>query len=394
MHRPLLPTAALALVLVPGSLLAGCGESPPDTGSAPAESAAPAESSTAPARTSWLEFERESHDFGDVYQAAVRRTSFDLVAAGTEPLVVTALKRSCGCTEGELFVVDATGTESPVELDRPYAPGTKFKLLATLNTKGRQGTQLQRVHVVTRGDVTTSFMLEAEIVTFLEFDSTELPEASALTGLDGEVIVRSRGGEHFGLDARHDVLPEDLAVEFTALEPDEAGQSDRWAMSFRILPGVAKGPFKRKVILMTDAVNEEAEPFSDGSPAVHLGEMWIRTSVEGVFDVRPERLDFGRMLPGQRVTKKILVRSRDTEFDMADIRVALFERVGGEFAYSDAFKVSARAIDPGQAWEIEIQAQDIPVAGAFGGILGVKLDHRYEPDVQIPFTGQSVSPPN
>ena len=163
-------------------------------------------------------------------------------------------------------------------------------------------------------------------------------------------------------------------------------------MNFRVPPGVPKGPYKRKVILMTDALNEEAEPFGDGSPAVHMGEVWIRTQIEGVFDVRPERLNFGRMLPGQKVTKKIVLRSRDPEFDMSDIRVALFEGAGGTFAQVDSFTISARAIDPGKAWEIEIQALDLPVAGPFNGILGVKLDHPYEEDIQIPFLGQSVQP--
>ena len=186
---PLTPVTLALCMALPLFTAAGCSESTPSP--APAADAAPStESAPQAERTSWFDFDRERHDFGDVYQAAVRHTRFDLVAAGSEPTIVTALKRSCGCTEGELFVLEDSGAESPVQLDHPYAPGTEFRLLASLNSKGRQGTQEQRVHIVTQGNITTSFILDAEIVTFLELDppSLQLPDGSSLGGLESELV--------------------------------------------------------------------------------------------------------------------------------------------------------------------------------------------------------------
>ena len=158
------------------------------------------------------------------------------------------------------------------------------------------------------------------------------------------------------------------------------------------MPGVPEGVFKRKVILVTDQPNEQAAPLGDGSQPTHVGEMWLRTDVEGVFEYRPERFDFGRMLPGQRVTKKIIIRSRDPEFDMGAVRVALFDGTGVPLAYEDEFDIEAKAIDPGKAWEIEIQIVDPPVTGGFGGIVGIKLDHPLQEDIQIPFMGRLSTP--
>ena len=75
----------------------------------------------------WLEFERDSEDFGEVYQAATRSTTFRMTAAGTEPLVMHELRRTCGCTEGELYVLGADGSRELFAPGEPYAPGTEFE---------------------------------------------------------------------------------------------------------------------------------------------------------------------------------------------------------------------------------------------------------------------------
>ncbi len=360
-----------------------------DPPAASAGSAATAEATPAPVRDSWFEFDTNTHDFGDVYASAKRETTFALVAAGTEDLIVGEVQRSCGCTEGQLFVLAEGGARSPFEPGKAYAPGTRFELDASLNTRGRQGEQLQRVHLRIEGrPEPQSFELHAFIVTFLEFDPFEIVGATTLEGARGEFVVKSRGGEHFVLDALREVLPEELDLVFTPIEPDAGGRSDRWTLAFTIAPGVPKGPYKSKVILKTDVVNTEAEPLPDGSELVHMGELWVRTEFLGVFDIRPERLSFGRLAPGQGVTKKVVVRSRDAAFDMQDVEVAVFEKNGQGFhAHQDAFQVKAEPIDPGKAWEVEIKVADFPVAGNFDGILGIRTNHRFEPEIAIQFIG-------
>lgn len=390
-QRTMRSSLLLAVLALAAAACSGSEERPSFRRETPAEPAPEEAALEEPTRDAWIEADRQDEDFGDVYANAVRETTFDLVAAGSEDLVLKELKRSCGCTEGELYVLGAEGERTPYEVDRPYAPGTRFVLVAKLNTKGKQGQQDQKVHVWIDGHpLPTDFSLHANIVTFLELDppQLEIEGASTLRGGQGRLAVQSRNGERFRVDVRREVLPQELVVELEPVDPDDEGRAARWDMSFRILPGVPKGPFKRKLILVTDALNEEAEALPGGEDAVHMGEIWIRTELEGVFDVRPERLNLGRLTPGKTSAQKVVLRSRDPDFQMRDLVVGLFETTRDRrLDHEDAFEVEAHPIDEGTAWEVELRVKDYPVAGNFSGLLGIRTDHPYEQEIAIPFIG-------
>ncbi len=373
-------------------LLTACtegGTAPPETSSEAAQ-----ETPEPEPPKSWFEFERDTEDFGDVYASAIRETTFDMVVAGEEGIVLDELRRTCGCTEGELYVLGDAGEKTLFEVGRSYPPGTRFELLAKLNTKGKQGTQEQRVHIDVRGhELPTSFTLKAEIVTFFVFEppSLQVKNASVLTGAGGAFVVTSRKEEKFGVDVRREILPPEIEVDFDPIEPDAEGRATSWNMTFRILPGVPKGPFKRKLILLTDVENPEADELPDGSRPQHAGELWIRADIQGVFDVRPERLNFGRLAAGKNIVKKIVVRSRDPEFSFSGLEVGLWDNSGTRLANTDTYELSTREIDPGKAWEVEVRVLGSPESGEFGGLLGIRTFHALEPEVHITFVGQAAA---
>ena len=54
--------------------------------------------STLPAGGSSIEFEKDIHDFGEMMQHGDASTEFVFTNTGTEPLIISNAKGSCGCT--------------------------------------------------------------------------------------------------------------------------------------------------------------------------------------------------------------------------------------------------------------------------------------------------------
>jgi hypothetical protein len=73
-----------------------------------------------------LKFKTEKHDFGTVPEGPLAKFDFDFVNEGKEPLILSNVQASCGCTTPEW----------PKE---PILPGKSAKITAIYNTQGRPG---------------------------------------------------------------------------------------------------------------------------------------------------------------------------------------------------------------------------------------------------------------
>lgn len=82
-----------------------------------------------------IEFEEKSKDFGDIFQGDKVTHVFNFTNTGTEPLILSNVITSCGCT----------ATEWPRE---PIAPGAKAAINATFNSRGKMGKQNKVITVV------------------------------------------------------------------------------------------------------------------------------------------------------------------------------------------------------------------------------------------------------
>jgi hypothetical protein len=367
--------------------LAGCGGG--GGSSAPEPAAAP---TPEPARA-WLAFERDSEDFGRLYPNTVRRTVFEMEAAGEDDLVISAVARSCNCSEAELLVLDpdAPGGRRPVELGAPHPPGTRFELHASLNTKGKRGDQHQFLTITPGGqEALFLFHLYAHVEPFL-IVAPELVDLGTLSPFEearGAAELRSQHGEPFGVDVRRDVLPEGVEVDLAPVEPDPGGRAARWTAEVRVLPGRPSGPLKTKLILLTDVHNPEAEPDADGELPIYVGELWVRGEVGAVAAALPERLSFGR-IGDEPVVRAFGVRQADPEFALASIEVALLgdSAASAPFAFADRCEVRAEEVVPGREWRIELEIAPLPVAGPFAGTAVVRIGHPQQELVTVPFRG-------
>ncbi len=89
--------------------------------STPAAAPAPANPNAAD-----FKFEREVHDFGNIKEGVQAEYTFKFTNTGKEPLVITNVQASCGCT-------------TPKWTKEPVKPGESGQVTAIYNSKGRPG---------------------------------------------------------------------------------------------------------------------------------------------------------------------------------------------------------------------------------------------------------------
>lgn len=73
-----------------------------------------------------FKFEKEVHDFGNVKEGTQAEYVFKFTNVGKEPLVITNVQASCGCT-------------TPKWTKEPVKPGETGQVTAIYNSKGRPG---------------------------------------------------------------------------------------------------------------------------------------------------------------------------------------------------------------------------------------------------------------
>jgi hypothetical protein len=75
-----------------------------------------------------IEFTEKSHDFGDILQGDKVNYTFKFTNTGTEPLILSKVETTCGCTA-------TSWTKDPVR------PGDSGEISATFNSTGKKGAQ-------------------------------------------------------------------------------------------------------------------------------------------------------------------------------------------------------------------------------------------------------------
>jgi hypothetical protein len=83
-----------------------------------------------------ITFEKKTHDFGDIVQGDKVEETFKFANTGTEPLIITNVQVTCGCTVPKGWPRD------------PIMPGGKAELTIAFNSAGKLGKQNKVVTVV------------------------------------------------------------------------------------------------------------------------------------------------------------------------------------------------------------------------------------------------------
>jgi hypothetical protein len=83
-----------------------------------------------------MEFEEVDWNFGEITQGESVEYAFKFTNTGSDPLIITSAKGSCGCTV-------------PVWPREPVAPGESGVIDVKFNSKGKKGKQNKRVTLIT-----------------------------------------------------------------------------------------------------------------------------------------------------------------------------------------------------------------------------------------------------
>lgn len=90
-----------------------------------------------------IEFEESTHNFGDITQGDKVQHVFAFANSGTEPLVLSRVMTTCGCT-------------APSWPKEPIAPGEKGEITISFNSAGKMGMQNKVITVVSNATNSTA----------------------------------------------------------------------------------------------------------------------------------------------------------------------------------------------------------------------------------------------
>ncbi|MFZ6011571.1 MAG: DUF1573 domain-containing protein [Bacteroidota bacterium] len=83
-----------------------------------------------------ITFEKKTHDFGDIHQGDKVEHTFHFTNTGNEPLIITNVQVSCGCTTPKGWPRD------------PIPPGGKGEVTIGFNSTGKMGRQNKPVTII------------------------------------------------------------------------------------------------------------------------------------------------------------------------------------------------------------------------------------------------------
>lgn len=98
-------------------------------------------------RSTTLEFDRLSHDFGEVHPDTDNTTAFKVTNTGDKPLIISDVSASCGCT-------------TPLKPEGPIAPGESDVIMVTFHPKPGQINEIKKTVTVTANTMNKVHMLD------------------------------------------------------------------------------------------------------------------------------------------------------------------------------------------------------------------------------------------
>lgn len=116
-----------------------------------------------------FKFENELHDFGEIPEGPQATHEFKFKNIGKEPLVLSNVKASCGCT-------------TPSWTKEPVLPGKEGSIAATYNTQGRPGPFSKAITITSNaGEATKVITIKGNVITAEQDKSLPVKSPSLLS---------------------------------------------------------------------------------------------------------------------------------------------------------------------------------------------------------------------
>ena len=363
---------------------------------APATGILPPSAPTQKGKMILAEGAEQTHDFGNLRQGDLGTHRFDLVSDGEEPLVISGVKPSCGCTKALIHLVGAEGEDLEYTPGDPIPVGQAFYLDTEINTDGKQGPFTAQVSLIAndpRGSFNLRMVAEIEpVLKVMPAPTVYFGRITTAEAVEDTVTVSSSSGEPFMLKPRTDAMVEPLRIELEPIEPGDDGRASQWNLKVALGPDIPIGMRNYPVRFDSDIVVPHPKyPSADGSAQYYSVQLNVQAQVTGMVSAEPGFLSFGMVNAGTPVERALMLEVHDDFKLTADIPVVVKGMQGQDFPFGEAFKTTLTPLDDGKRAELRIKLDGIPedALGSFGGSLEIQVGHPFMSSLTVRFSGIS-----
>jgi hypothetical protein len=294
-------------------------------------------------------------EFSTVAQGEVIEANFKLVNEGSEPLLVKAVRPTCGCTVAEF--------------DKEIAAEGEGWIKAKLDTSGFSGPITKSILVVTNDPETPSMSLviKAEVQPYLDVDPRPLVRFSTvqLSEATEKLTVSTAMDQEFRITEVESSVPfVNAAVRKLEASELKAGRnSSQYELTVTMSAEAPVGPVNAQLILHTD------HPKAKKVPVRVFG------VVRALIHVTPSQIQFGsveaKVKPGRNV---IVVNNQEGKA----------VKVTGAEVNDPAFAADVLTIEDGQRYQVTVSVQPEADPGSRDAVLSIATTDSEFPQLMVP----------
>jgi hypothetical protein len=333
-------------------------------------------------------------DLGKLRQGEVGAFEFPFVSNGEEPLVITGVKPSCGCTKADIELVGADGAKSPYTKGDPIPVGQKFVLESEINTDGRQGPFSAQISIYgndARGAFNVRLTAEIEpVLTVTPSPTVFFGRITTAQKVEQTVTVAATRGEPFKLTIGQETVQGPIKLDYTPKNRDAEGRASEWEVKVALGPNNDVGMRSYPIQMKSDIpVAHPKYPSQDGTVQYHGFLLNVQAQVTGMVSAEPSFITFGMVRPGEALDRALRIECHDDFQLKADMPVVFEGLQGQEFPFKDLFQVTVEPQPGGKVADLKVHLAGLPqdLNGSFGGVLKVKVGHPFMEELQVRFSG-------
>ena len=231
-------------------------------------------------------FGETSHDFGSVARAGKTQYHFKFTNKYEEPLHVSSVRSSCGCTTAEASKTDLKTWETG-------------EIIATFNTNSFLGNHSATLTVTFDRPYPAEVQLQvygnirSDVV--LAPGSVQLGTVDAGQGVEKKISVTHTGSSTWAIT---DIRSANTNFEVEVSDPKKAVGSVTYDLTVRLKPTTPVGYVNDQLFLVTNDPEATQMPVD------------VEGQVVADVDVTPKALSFGSLLPGATQQKNILISNK------------------------------------------------------------------------------------
>lgn len=302
----------------------------------------PAEPIAVPRGLGEIQFQKNLHDFGDIWDHEKAEHKFVFTNVGTETLVITDVRSTCGCTVPELVKKD-------------YEPGESGEITVIFNPENRANRQRKTINVTTDSRATprAALTITANVTKVLEVQ----PKIANLgrtfkgeeKGMKIHILGKIDGFKAVPAEKQSEDCDRMFLLEFVEADTVEIDgeTTPRSTLRVSLKPGLPVGRHSADLLIKSNDKRRE--------------DVVIRATVTVVGDLqaRPPRFALGRVKPEaefeasltliNRVAEPFNIVKIETSPELEGVEVQFVPVVEGQ---KDAYTITAKGVAPNEQTRI------------------------------------------